>query len=278
MEKSLSDTEAAIAKTVEGIATTKDEIAALEAGIKALDKEVADATVQRREENEDYKQLMASNTAAKDIIEMAKNRLNKFYNPKLYKPPAKEELSEQDAIVRNMGGAALVDVSAHTQNNDAPPPPPETFGAYSKKSEESTGVIAMIDLLIKDLDTEMIEAETTEKEAQKDYEDMMADSAEKRALDSKTLTDKGDTKASLEGDLEAHKEAKADTGKELMATLEYIASLHQECDWLIEYYEVRKSARVGEIDSLKKAKAVLSGADFSLLQTKSRGFLRHRVQ
>merc|ERR1712226_1195070 len=102
-----------------------------------------------------------------------------------------------------------------------------------------------------------------------DYEDMMSDSAEKRALDSKTLTQKGDTKAALEGDLEAHKEAKADTGKELMATLEYIASLHSECDWLLEYFEVRKTARTGEIDSLKNAKAVLSGADYSLVQTRS---------
>merc|ERR1719382_1873724 len=205
---------------------------------------------------------------------MARNRLNKFYNPKLYKPPAKEELTREDHIVSNFGGAMLAEVSVHAQNKDAPPPPPETWGAYSKKSEESTGVIAMIDLLIKELDTEMTEATTQEKEDQKDYEDMMSDSAEKRALDSKTLADKGELKASLEGDLEAHKEVKTDTGKELMATLEYISSLHQECDWLIEYYEVRKNARVGEIDSLKKAKAVLSGADFSLLQTKSRGFLR----
>jgi len=278
LEKSLSDTEAAIATTEEGIATTADEIAALQAGIKALDKSVAEATVQRKEENEDYKALMSSNTAAKDIIEMARNRLNKFYNPKLYKPPAKEELTRQDRIVANLGGAMLVQVSAHTQRKDAPPPPPDTWNAYAKKSGESTGVIAMIDLLVKELDTEMTEATTQEKEDQKDYEDMMNDSAQKRALDSRTLTDKVATKAALEGDLSAHNGAKADTGKELMATLEYIASLHTECDWLLEYFEVRKSARTGEIDSLKNAKAVLSGADFSLLQTKARGFLGRHEQ
>merc|ERR1719468_1104901 len=48
----------------------------------------------------------------------------------------------------------------------------------------------MMDLLIKDLDKEMTEAQTTEKDAQADYEQMMKDSAEKRAEDSKTLTDK----------------------------------------------------------------------------------------
>ena len=33
--------------------------------------------------------------------------------------------------------------------------------------------------------------------------------------------------------------------------------------------EVRKEARAGEIDAIKKAKAVLSGADYSLLQVKA---------
>jgi hypothetical protein len=60
-----------------------------------------------------------------------------------------------------------------------------------------------------------------------------------------------------------------------MATHEYIGSLHGECVWLLMYFDVRKEARTGEIDSLKKAKAVLSGADFSLVQTRSRKFLRH---
>jgi hypothetical protein len=32
------------------------------------------------------------------------NRLNKFYNPKLYKAPPKRVLSEEDQITVNMGG------------------------------------------------------------------------------------------------------------------------------------------------------------------------------
>merc|ERR1719253_735917 len=113
----------------------------------------------------------------------------------------------------------------------------------------------------------MTEAETGEKDSQSDYETTMKDSAEKRAQDSKTLTDKDGAKAQTESDLEANTEAKASTTNELMATAEYIASLHAECDWLLQYFEVRKEARSGEIESLKTAKAVLSGADFSLLET-----------
>lgn len=86
-EKKIADLETAITESEEGIVTTKEQIDALEDGIRALDKSVAEATEQRKEENEDYTALMASDTAALEILEMAKNRLNKFYNPKLYKPP-----------------------------------------------------------------------------------------------------------------------------------------------------------------------------------------------
>merc|ERR1719231_491218 len=99
----------------------------------------------------------------------------------------------------------------------------------------------------------------------------MSESAEKRKSDSKSLADKEAAKADLEVDLESYKSEKTATTKELMATLKYIQSLHAECDWLMEYFEVRKEARTGEIDSLVKAKAVLSGADYSLLQTRRRG-------
>merc|ERR1719158_1552724 len=132
----------------------------------------------------------------------------------------------------------------------------------------------MIDLLVKDLDKEMTEAKTEEKDAQADYETLMKDSAAKRADDSKTLADKQGTLANLQGSLEASTEEKGSTTKELGATLQYIQSLHAECDWLLQYFDVRKNARTSEIDALGKAKAVLSGADFSLVQTRTQRFLQ----
>jgi len=287
LERSLKDLGTAIDDAKEGIATTQDEIKALGASIKALDKAVADATAQRKAENDDFTQLMASDSAAKEILGFAKNRLNKFYNPKLYKAPPKRELSDEDRATLAAGGTlaptaapagiagtgvtVLADVSEHGVAK--PAPPPEAPGAYKKKSGESGGVIAMIDLLIKDLDKEMTVAQTEEKDAQGDYEQMMTDSADKRAEDSKTLGNKEATLADLQAALEKDTEAKGSATKELGATLQYIQSLHNECDWLLQYFEVRKEARTSEIDALGKAKAVLSGADFSFVQTKR--YLRH---
>lgn len=248
--------EKAIGEAKEVIKDTAEEIKALAEGIEALDKSVAEATDNRKEENSDYKTLMANNGAAKEIMLFAKNRLNKFYNPKLYKPP-KEEFAQ---------------VSSH----DAPPPPPETFGAYSKQSESGGGVIAMIDTLIKELDTEMTEAETEEKLAQEEYDEFMADSKDKRAADAKSVADKETMKGDTEDQLTKLSDTHKDVLMEIMATDEVITNLHGQCDWLLKYFDTRKEARSGEVDALKKAKAVLNGADFSFVQMRTVRFL-HRA-
>jgi len=288
LARSLDQHTNAIETAKESVATLTDEIAALTAGIAALDKSVADATAQRKLENDEFKALMAADTAAQEVLAFAKNRLNKFYNPKLYKPPAQRELSTGDRIYENEGGiiataapsgiagtgiAVLAQVRSHSRHRDAPAPPPATWGAYATKSGEGTGVISMIDLLIKDMQKEMTEAQTEEKDSQADYEQMMRDAAEKRTTDSKALTEKNAAKADTEARLQERSEQKGAAGKELMATEKYDMSLHAECDWLLQYFDVRKQARADEIDSLQKAKAVLSGSDYSLMQSKAQRFL-----
>lgn len=274
LSQKIDDTENNIATTTELLATLRDEIKALEAGIKALDKSVSEATDQRKAENVEFKELMASDSAAKDLLNLAMNRLNKFYNPKLYRPPPQVELTREERISENMGVPALVQISEHKQvQQDAPAPPPATWDAYSKKSGENGGVVAMLNLLIRDLDKEMTEAQTDEKNAQADYETMMKESASKRSTDSKSLTGKTSAVADTEGELESLKESNKASGSELMAVTKYVSSLHAECDWLLQYHDVRKEARAGEVESLKNAKAVLNGADFAMLQTKARGFL-----
>merc|ERR1719174_1504663 len=125
----------------------------------------------------------------------------------------------------------------------------------------------MMDMLVADLDKEIQEMEFEEKDAQQEYEEFVAASAAKRAADSKSITEKEAAKANLEAEVEQMTLDHKATMKEAMAKGEYIKDLHLECDWLVENYGVRKEARAGEVDALKKAKAVLSGADYSLLQT-----------
>merc|ERR1719324_1380029 len=104
LDVALGDLEKDKDETSEELATTKDEIKALTEGIEDLDNQVATATENRKEEHEDYTVALAANTAAVELIGFAKNRMNKFYNPKLYKAPPKRVLSEEERITLNMGG------------------------------------------------------------------------------------------------------------------------------------------------------------------------------
>merc|ERR1719329_281220 len=196
LETTISDLEKSMEEGKEEIATLTDEIAALTEGLKNVDKQVAEAMETRKEENEDYTTTMASNTAAKDLINFAKNRMQKFYNPSLYKAPP----AAPGGIAGT--GISFVQVVAHNQEKDAPPPPPATWDAYSKKSEESGGVMAMMDMLVADLDKEMQEMDVEEKDAQKEYEQFTQDAAEKRVMDSKSITEKEGAKADAEALLE----------------------------------------------------------------------------
>merc|ERR1719362_2546923 len=144
LERKASDTEAAIALSQDTISTLTEEIAALTLGIQQLDKAVAEATANRRAEHAEYSELIASNSAAKEILGMAKNRLQQFYNPKLAKPDP-----TTPAMVQSSQGAN-------------PGMPPATWGAFNKQSQSNGGVVAMITMLIGDLDKQMTEAEAEE--------------------------------------------------------------------------------------------------------------------
>merc|ERR1719258_524550 len=94
-KKETEDTLASLAASIEEMSAT---VATLTSEIEALDKAVAEATEQRKEEHATFLQTQAEGSAAVQLIEAAKNKLNKFYNPTLYKAPERRELTEEERI------------------------------------------------------------------------------------------------------------------------------------------------------------------------------------
>jgi len=249
------------------IAAVTDEIAAMEVGVKKLDQMVADATAERKEAHQEHMDTLAGNQAAMELLGMAKTRLNKFYNPKLafVQKPAQTE----DA-------PSFVQVSEHRQA-DSDSQEPAKLGKFEKKSEESNGVLAMIDTLAADLEKENTIMETEEKNAQEEYEAFMKDSSAKRLSDMKVIEEKMGAKADMEGQAESISEETRSAQNSEMSIAETLGGLHKDCDWLLQNFDVRKEARTDEIEALNKAKAVLSGADYSFLQTSQTRRLRGKA-
>merc|ERR1719389_1243360 len=142
----VSSLQATIEEMTDAIADAEQTIADLTAGIAALDKDVAVATETRKEEHTMYLETVKLTETAIELVGKAKNRLNKFYNPSVYKAPPKKEMSMEDKIV-GAGVSALAQSEASFDSVDdgsddapmsfvqvfkhskvAPPEAPETFG------------------------------------------------------------------------------------------------------------------------------------------------------
>merc|ERR1719389_1645519 len=249
----LAETDAKLSELTDSIGILMEEISALGASIAALDKSVADATEQRKEEHAVYVEQMQMSEAAMGLVEKAKNRMQKFYNPTLYKAPPKTEMTMEEKTIQ---AGTFVQVHMHV----APPPAPELPSGPLQKNAKSAGVIGMMDTIIKDLGNDMKDMEYDEKTAQKDYAELMADSQATRAQNSKTITEKETAKAEISEKKQVAKTKESRDFEDLENIHKYVGDLHMKCDMLLETYDVKKEARKQEVEGLKNAKAILAGA------------------
>merc|ERR1719333_464943 len=249
LQGAVADSQADIAEREDSIATLASEIKDLEAGLAALDKSVAQATEQRKEEHAEYTATSAANSAALELIGMAKNRMNKFYAPSQYEAP--------ETTTESSSPYGFVQISSHRA---APGPAPETFSGEYKKSESSGGVMAMMDQMMKDVEMDLQAAKHDEADAQKDYEEAMKDAAGKREEDSKLIVEKGAAKAEQVVNLQAARDELATKRDQLGITQGKLDDTHKSCDYLLANYDEIKKIRATEVDGLKEAIATLAGA------------------
>jgi chromosome segregation ATPase len=255
LDTAQEEAETAIAQLADELETTNDEI-------KTIDKAVADATAQRQDENKEYVSTTSELNEAKDLLEKVKNRLNKFYNPALYKADTTQAPTEAERIAQNVE-ASFVQIQAHQ-----PAPAPETWsGDYKNKGQKTGGVIALMDMLLKTLVEEVQQGGHDEETAQRDYEKMMESSAKQRKAAVRAVADKSEAKADLETRLVDAKNEHASTSEALAEVQAYITQLHTSCDFLMQNFDFRKGARATERQALLNAKAALQGAKLELAQT-----------
>jgi hypothetical protein len=273
------------------------EIDHLTNGMKELDKAVDAATSQRKAEHRMYADSLAENNAAVELLQMAYNRMAKFYNPKLAEAPA-VALNQQDLVndadLADSGAADdddddesseapdFVQVYQHsmsederTSERDSTSDEEETSDAQetgadqsesntqTKPTEESGGVMHMLTLLKEEVQKSIVMTEVEETDAQKDYEVFMKDSTDKRAVDSKAVANAESVKAKVETEIQKAKVKLDEKTESLEESKKELVDLHYDCDWFLQNFDARKSARDDESDALTKARAVLSGADYS---------------
>merc|ERR1719428_2575424 len=179
-KEKLAQVDAQIAEMTDTIAALGEEIATLGESIKALDKTVAQATEQRKEEHEEALAAAQMSQAAVGLVGKAKARMNKFYNPSMV------QTQQAPGFLQIRAHRARRDLFSLSEDDDQPEAP-ETFSGEVKKNEKSAGVIGMMDMIIRDLENDMKDAEYEEKTAQEDYAKLMSESETSRQQDSKGI-------------------------------------------------------------------------------------------
>eukprot|EP00929_Paragymnodinium_shiwhaense_P089905 TRINITY_DN5010_c2_g5_i1.p2 TRINITY_DN5010_c2_g5~~TRINITY_DN5010_c2_g5_i1.p2 ORF type:complete len:123 (+),score=70.53 TRINITY_DN5010_c2_g5_i1:2-370(+) len=122
--------------------------------------------------------------------------------------------------------------------------------------------MGMIKTIIKDSKALENEAIVAEEDSQKAYEDFVKETNASIEAKNKDVANKSDEKAKAESDNVEAKEGKDNAVKDLEQLADSKAELHASCDFIMKNFDVRQTARDEEVEALKQAKAILSGAKF----------------
>jgi len=214
-----------------------DAIDGLKAEIAEMQVQLKRAGEDREKQNKEFQTVVSDQRATQKLLQQALSVLKGFY-------------------AKKAAAASLVQ-----KQEPAGPPPPAGFKSY-KNNAASGGVMGMLQQIIND--AKAMEAETirAEEDSQKAYEDFVKETNGSIEEKSKDIVNKSEDKAKAEGDLVLAQELKESLMLELEQLSNYNAQLHQSCDFVLKNFEIRQTGRDEEVEALRQAKAILSGADF----------------
>ncbi|CAE7827908.1 unnamed protein product [Symbiodinium sp. CCMP2592] len=218
----------------------QSEMETLAGEVAEMQKQLKLAGQNREKENEEFQQLVEDQRKTQKLLQDALDVLGKFY--------------KKEAMIQ-----------LHAVHARAGPESPNGFKDY-KANEKSFGVLSMLQKLIADSKAMEAESLRAEKSAQKAYEAFSADTTASVEKKEAAISDKKAEKARLEKTLVQTRQGREGAEDALENLANTKAGLHESCDFLMQNFEARQAARSEEMDSVKKAKAILSGATFAEIQ------------
>merc|ERR1712087_228016 len=225
----IEELEGTIKALAEAIETLKAEIAEMQVQLKRAGED-------REKQNKEFQMTVADQRETQKLLKAALGVLQDFYGKK--------------------AAAAFVQ-----KQEPVGPPPPPGFEEY-KKNAANGGVMSMIEQIITDAKAMEAEAIRSEEDAQKAYEDFVKETNNSIEAKSRDIVNKSEQKAKAETELVDAKKSKEAVMLELEQLSNYNAELQQSCNFVLKNFDLRQTARDEEVEALRQAKAILSGAKF----------------
>jgi hypothetical protein len=235
LEVKIEDLAEYIDKMMKLITELKAEIANLEIQLKRAGED-------KEAENALFQTTVADQRATQKLLAGALNILKGFYDK-----------------------AALVQTK---KQEPAGPPPPPGFKSYGNNAQ-SGGVMAMIEQIIADAKAMEEDAIKAEEESQVAYETFVTETNAAIDAATKESITSAETKAKASAEKAETEMARDGVVSEIEALIGENADLHKSCDYTLKNFDLRQAARQSEMEALKQALSILSGASFS-------AFLQHK--
>jgi DNA repair exonuclease SbcCD ATPase subunit len=228
------DLEAHIEDLQNKIKKLTDEILTLEAEVADLQLELKRVSEDREKASSEFQTTVMEQRAAQALLKKALEVLKGFYG---------------------------IQEAAAAQQEPVGPPPPPGFKEY-KKNAMSGGVMAEITQIIEDAEAMEKDAIKFEADEEATYEAFVMDTNASIEAKVKEHTRKVAERAKTEAELVETKKSLAEVMNTLQELSDYNAELHLACDYILKNFDIRQTARDEEVEALKQAKAILSGANF----------------
>merc|ERR1719443_662154 len=238
-----NDAEAKIAEFKAALDVLDKEIAQLKADVAELNKQAKIAGEDREKANKDFQVILADQRATQKLVGTALGVLKGFY--------------EKAALLQKGQKAALLQLLV----GQAPPP---GFKSY-EKNKQSGGVMGMMQGVIDDAKAMEADAIRAEDRAQKEYEEFVQDTNDTVEEKKKEIANKSQVRNKTDAKM-LDEEVNLD---QIMSSLDQLATengdIHRSCDFVLKNWEVRTAARDAEVEALKQAIALFSGAKMAAL-------------
>jgi len=254
----------------DGITVDRAKVAEIVAEIKDMRAKIAGNTGElkeakdiREQEHKEYVVAEEEDSQAVIVVNGARSVLEKFYRDNGLALAQRSAVGASGAIGRRG--------PFQSEAGEAPPPPPPTFEApYGGKTDESTGIIGMLEMIAEDIQKDSTKAKAEEEESGKQYKNTKEslETENKELGESITVLEgvKGEKEGAV-GDNTLDRHAKR---RELGVVMTRIADSAKGCDYFAINYSLRVKNRQIEVDGLIKAKTILSGGAASFLQATRR--------
>jgi chromosome segregation ATPase len=237
---SLETQKADLTKNIEKL--TKD-IDSSKAAVAEMMNQMKRASETREAENADFQTTVNDHRVMSMILTKALDRMKQVY-----------------ALLQQRGlkpGAPHIQTSGtHTDPGNGP----AKFADNSAKNAGGGRVVAMLEEVLADTRKTEDQAVASEQDSQSAYENFMKDSNKGITKTTQSISDMTGARATAKEELSMAKTDFSQTMTELQGLDQTNADLHKSCDFVLQNFDARQAARSAEMDALREAKNILSGA------------------